>query len=210
MESFRWSLENFSNEAEMLASLHHPGIVKVLRTFKAFGTAYFVMPFVAGLAFDELIRERRAARESFSEVELKGLLTRVLDAMSHLHERGIYHRDIKPDNIFLGVGFEPILIDLGSARWHGQNMSAERSATYSLYFSAIEQVSDRFGPIGPWTDIYQLSAVLYRCITGGKLPDAVDRVESDGDPYLPLVEIQEVTRAYPRQLLDAIDQGLEL
>ena len=44
VENFRWSLENFSKEAAMLASLDHPGIVRVLRSFQALGTAYFVMP----------------------------------------------------------------------------------------------------------------------------------------------------------------------
>jgi serine/threonine protein kinase len=52
-ENFLWSLENFSKEAAMLASLDHPGIVKVLRSFEAFGTAYFVMPFVEGVTLDE-------------------------------------------------------------------------------------------------------------------------------------------------------------
>ena len=49
VENFRWSLVNFSKEAAMLASLDHQGIVKVLRSFEAFGTAYFVMPFVEGI-----------------------------------------------------------------------------------------------------------------------------------------------------------------
>jgi hypothetical protein len=71
-------------------------------------------------------------------------------------------------------------------------------------------VTESFGPIGPWTDIYQLSAVLYRCITGGKLPDALDRLDSPDDPFLPLSEIPEAVRDYPRPLIDAIDLGLRL
>lgn len=58
-ENFRWSLENFSKEAAMLASLDHSGIVRVHQLFEAFGTAYFVMPFVEGLTFEDLIRERQ-------------------------------------------------------------------------------------------------------------------------------------------------------
>ena len=57
-ENFAWSLENFSKEAVMLASLEHPGIVRVLRSFEALGTAYFVMPFVEGRSLDELLKER--------------------------------------------------------------------------------------------------------------------------------------------------------
>jgi len=57
-EDFRWSLENFEREAGMLVSLDQPGIVKVLRSFEANGTAYFVMPFVEGQALDEVLRGR--------------------------------------------------------------------------------------------------------------------------------------------------------
>ena len=74
VENFRWSLENFSKEAAMLASLDHPGIVRVLRSFQALGTAYFVMPFVEGVAFDSLIESHKAKRQSFDETGLHGLL----------------------------------------------------------------------------------------------------------------------------------------
>jgi serine/threonine protein kinase len=78
-ENFQWSLENFSKEAAMLASLDHPGIVKVLRSFEAFGTAYFVMPFVEGVTLDELTKAGQG--KPFSEEELRGLLVRVLAAL---------------------------------------------------------------------------------------------------------------------------------
>ena len=112
-ENFAWSLKNFKREAETLASLDHPGIVKVLRSFQAFGTAYFVMPFVEGLPFDELIDSRTVKGQPFSEEELRGLLKYMLDALAYLHERGIYHRDIKPGNILITLEGAPILIDFG-------------------------------------------------------------------------------------------------
>jgi serine/threonine protein kinase len=124
-DNFQWSLENFSYEGEMLASLRHPGIVAVLRRFNAFGTAYFVMPFVEGVALDELIRERADTGQMFSEAELKGWLPQILDALAHLHERGIYHRDIKPGNILITNDGIPVLIDFGSAR----RCLSERSMT---------------------------------------------------------------------------------
>jgi serine/threonine protein kinase len=83
VENFRWSLDNFSKEAAMLASLDHPGIVKVLRSFEAFGTAYFVMPFIDGVAFDELIESRKTKRQTFAEDELQGFLGRLLDALDY-------------------------------------------------------------------------------------------------------------------------------
>ena len=71
-ENFRWSLENFSKEAALLASLNHPGIVKVLHSFQGFGTAYFVMPFVEGMTLDEFMRLRQQEGQSFTEEALRG------------------------------------------------------------------------------------------------------------------------------------------
>ena len=100
-------MNNFLREAETLASLDHPGIVRVLRKFEANGTAYFVMPYVDGVALDTLIEDRRAKDKPFSEDELRGLLEHVLGALAYLHDRGIYHRDIKPGNILISNDGEP-------------------------------------------------------------------------------------------------------
>ena len=198
--------EMFLREARLICTLDHPHIVRGVDAFQANGTGYLVMRYVTGRNLRDSLRDPTGFRPSPNS--LPDLLHPLLDALHTLHSNELLHCDIKPDNLFLGVGFEPILIDLGSARWHKPGVGGEDSSTYSQYFSAIEQISERFGPIGPWTDIYQLSAVMYRCVTGGKLPDAVDRAAIASDPYLPLAEIPEVLLAYPRPLIDAIDHGL--
>ena len=202
------SIVMFIREAHLICRLDHPNIVRGVEAFEANGTAYLVMRYVSGRNLRDSLRDPTGFRPS--PQSLPALLGPLLDALDTLHRHDLLHCDIKPDNIFLGVGFEPILIDLGSARWHVPGVGVEESATYSHYFSAIEQVTERFGPIGPWTDIYQLSAVLYRCITGGKLPDALDRMDAAGDPFLSLAEIPEVVRAYPAALINSIDHGLRL
>ena len=64
--------------------------------------------------------------------------------------------------------------------------------------------------MGPWTDIYQISAVAYRCITGGKIPESLERAKASDDPYFPLVEIEEIRKIYPLSMLKAIDHGLSV
>ena len=83
-EHFAWSLQNFLREADTLASLKHPGIVQVLRKFEANGTAYFVMPFEKGVAFDQYLKSRREKGKIFGDDELKGLLEHVLDSLDYL------------------------------------------------------------------------------------------------------------------------------
>jgi predicted Ser/Thr protein kinase len=200
-DNFQWSLENFSKEAAMLASLDHPGIVKVLRSFEAFGTAYFAMPFVEGMALDELAKKR--AGDPFSEAELIGMLERVLRALGYLHDRGIYHRDIKPGNLLITNEGLPVLIDFGSAR---QRLS-ERSMTVveSAGYTPFEQMQSN-GNIGPWSDLYSLGATLVKVMTGEAPPKAMDRIKND--PYVPLATRAGLLKTYSPGFLANIDKSL--
>lgn len=199
VDNFAWSLENFAREAAMLASLDHPGIVRVLRSFEAYGTAYFVMPFVDGLSLSELAESRAAKSRSFAEDELSGLLERMLEALGYLHARDIYHRDIKPANILITNEGIPVLIDFGSAR---QKLS-ERSMTVveSAGYTPFEQLQSR-GNVGPWSDIYALGGTIAKIITGTTPPKAADRILED--PWTPLLQRQELA-GYSENLLSGIE-----
>jgi serine/threonine protein kinase len=201
-ENFQYSLESFRKEATTLASLDHPGIVKVLRSFQAHGTAYFVMPFVEGTALDEVLRQRTEQRKAFTENEIRDLLTKVLDALGYLHDRGIYHRDIKPGNILMTTA-GPVLIDFGAAR---QRLS-ERSLTVieSAGYTPFEQLQSR-GKVGPWSDIYALGGTLYKAITGETPAKANDRAFDD--PQVPLAQRAELRGRYSARLLESIDKAM--
>lgn len=205
VDDYDWSLSNFLREADMLASLDHPGIVRVLRKFEGNGTAYFVMPFVDGVTFDQLIEEHKVKGLPFDEAGLQGLLERVLDALDHLHQRGIYHRDIKPGNILITNEGLPVLIDFGSAR---QRLS-ERSMTVveSPGYTPFEQLQSR-GNVGPWSDLYALGGTLEKAITGEAPPKAMDRMRND--PRTPLVDRPELVNRYSEAFLSQIDAALEV
>jgi serine/threonine protein kinase len=153
------------------------------------------------LALDELAREREG--KPFSEEELRGLLERVLDALGYLHERGIYHRDIKPGNILITKQNAPVLIDFGSAR---QRLS-ERSMTVveSPGYTPFEQLQSR-GNVGPWSDLYALGGTLVKVMTGETPPKAMDRMRKD--PYQELVGRVDLKSRFKNEFLGAIDKAL--
>lgn len=197
----------FLKESEIICQIDHPNVVSGIETMRQNNTGYLVMRYISGKNLRDSLHDKAGFRPCPDT--LPPLLYSLLEALKALHSTNILHCDIKPENIYLGIGYEPMLIDLGSARMHnGVDFSTE-AYTYSHYFSAIEQVSEDFGEVGPWTDIYQISAVIYRCITGGKLPDAMDRIKAPEDPYYPLQEMKEVSD-YPKKMLSALDHGLEV
>jgi serine/threonine protein kinase/formylglycine-generating enzyme required for sulfatase activity len=202
-DNFQYSLESFEKEAATLASLDHPGIVKVLRSFEANGTAYFVMPFVEGTTFDKMVRGHETQRRPFTEAELGPLLDKVLDALAYLHDRGIYHRDIKPGNLLITAKGDPVLIDFGAAR---QRLS-ERSLTVieSPGYTPFEQMQSR-GKVGPWSDLYALGGTFYKAITGETPAKAADRILEDG--VVPLAQRRELEERFSQGLLQSIDHAM--
>jgi serine/threonine protein kinase len=202
-DDYEWSMKNFLREAETIALLDHPGIVRVLRKFETNGTAYFVMPYVEGEALDHVIAERQKKGQTFTEEELLGLTERILNALSYLHDRGIYHRDIKPANILITMEGIPVLIDFGSAR---QRLS-ERSMTVieSPGYTPFEQLQSR-GNVGPWSDLYALAGTLVKAITGDAPPKAMDRMRKD--PFLPLTERGELQSRFSKAFLRSLDHAL--
>jgi serine/threonine protein kinase len=203
VEDYEWSMKNFLREAETLASLDHPGIVRVLRKFQTNGTAYFVMPFVEGFAFDSLIEERKSKNKAFSQEELHGLTERMLNALGYLHQRGIYHRDIKPANILITMDGIPVLIDFGSAR---QRLS-ERSMTVieSAGYTPFEQLQSH-GNVGPWSDLYALGATVAKAITFETPPKAADRMM--GDPWTGLAGNSLLSSSFSPAFLHTIDRSM--
>jgi len=202
---FQKGLKYFLEEAETLAKFTHPNIVRVLGCFKANGTAYMVMSHEDGETLRQQL-DRMGPDRTMPECRIKLWLKDILCGLTALHEKGIYHRDIRPDTIFLKEDGSAMLIDFGSARYavkkEFHNKSAATSDEYSSeYLHAYEEKDDL------WVDIYQLGTVVYECVTGQKLPDIQVRIQSslnnESDPCIDALK-QSVYRGYSKDFLDTL------
>jgi serine/threonine protein kinase len=139
------------------------------------------------------------------ETALKKIMMPILDGLEAIHQAGFLHRDIKPSNVFLRENGAPLLIDFGSARMSTGAISKNLRLIVSPGYSPLEQYM-RDGHQGPWSDIYALSGVLYRAVTGGHPPDAVKRMKNDQVP----AALAGARTRYDERFLRAIEWGLKL
>ncbi len=118
------ALARFLEEAQATAQLQHPAIVPVHDMGQlADGRVYFTMKEVRGHTFTQTIREAHAAPEQTRAVQLHrlvGMLHRASQAVAYAHERGVVHRDVKPDNIMVGSYGEVLVMDWGLAKIRGR------------------------------------------------------------------------------------------
>jgi serine/threonine protein kinase len=195
---FEWGLERFLDEARALAAFRHPNIIRVLRYFRANGTAYIVMEYETGVSLKRWVPQNAP----LSQRAVLGIARPLLDGLEQVHKAGFLHRDIKPDNIYVRTDNSPVLLDFGSARRFAAN--TDLTNIVSPGFAPFEQYHSQ-GHQGPWTDIYSLGAVLYWMVTGKKPVESAARVKTD--TMLPASKLAEAA-VYGDSLLAAIDWAL--
>ncbi len=202
---------DFRSEAEIVAGLRHPNVVEVLGFVEANDTSYYAMQYYEGLPFDRILFESGP----FTPETARKYFNALLEGLDYIHGNQVFHRDIKPANIFLNAERdEPILLDFGAAKLaasEGTEMNSRLIGTDN--YRAKEQMSDR-GEIGPWTDIYGLSATFYRMISG-ELPADVGlrqdiALEGGEDPLKSLKKDPQVAARFDPAFLHALDIGMNL
>ena len=201
-ESFQYGKECFLKEAQTLAEfIGNPNIVRVHSYFEENGTAYFVMAYVEGISFQQFIKDQ-GGKVSWQEAER--ILLPVMGALGAVHGKGIIHRDVTPDNIFITRDGAVKLLDFGAARYSLGERSRSLDVVLKHGFAPREQYTRR-GRQGPYTDVYSVAASFYYAITGRKPPDAIDRMDED---YLALPSSLGID--LPAELEDAIIKGLSV
>lgn len=161
----REARERFLREASAAAAVEHPNIVKVFDTGeRGDGAPYLVMEYLFGESLGAYLRREKKMHAKLAVP----LLARVASALAAAHAKGVIHRDVKPDNLYLigepGEAYDVRLLDFGMARLRKSTMTAAGMTVGTAEYMAPEQgLSD---PVDARTDVYGLGAVLYRTLTG--------------------------------------------
>lgn len=205
VRDYQIGLKNFVKEARALARFKHPNIVRVLRFLEANGTAYMVMEYEEGQSLADFLR-RNGPR--LDEQTLLRVFIPILNGLNAVHEAEMLHLDIKPENIYLRKDGSPMLIDFGSAR---QGSAHIHKVALTHGYAPVEQYPDKGTP-GPSTDVYAIGASMYRCVTGKKPDDSLERYEAilkyQVDPLTPAVKAGG--NSYQRNILDCIDWAIQV
>lgn len=187
----------FRKEAHILAQLQgNPGVVRIYQAFAENNTFYYVMEFLEG----EDLRSRLKREGPMDWETLEPKLRILLDGLEGLHQAGMIHRDISPDNIFLTRDGGCCLIDFGSVRAyqavdHFTTHLKQCFAPWEQFFSQSKQ--------GPWTDIYALCVTVYYTLTGTLPPNAPSRRQKDT-----LVPIRKLCPQLPKSVGKALTDGM--
>lgn len=175
MIAFEKGKAAFLNEARTLAQFQQdPNIISVTNFFEENRTAYIVMEFLDGQDLKDLL----AKRGTLSFRETLDLLQPIMKSLSILHEHGLIHRDISPSNIRILPNGTAKLMDFGASREIDTASDASRSICLKPGYSPEEQYRSR-GALGPWTDVYALSATMYHMLVGFPPDDSLQRILLD-------------------------------
>jgi len=169
--------EQFQQEAQLLAGLRHSNLPRVSDHFEEDGNAYLVMDFVYGRRLDEVI----AQEGKMPEEEVLGWARQLIGALAHCHDRGVIHRDVKPQNVIITWQGQAVLVDFGLAKLVDPNDPRTRTVMRGMgtpEYAPPEQYDTKKGRTDARTDIYSLGATLYHALVGAPPPTVAERVVS--------------------------------
>jgi serine/threonine protein kinase len=154
-------VERFQREARTAAQLEHPNIIAIYRVGRSGRVIYFVMKFLRGGSLSTVLGERK----KLSPPEIRRLLLEAGSALGYAAQRGIVHRDIKPDNIMFDEFGQCVLTDFGIAKAaSGQRLTGTGMSIGTPHYMSPEQA--RAQSIDGRSDIYSLGIVAFQCLTG--------------------------------------------
>ena len=174
-QSFRKSgMEAFLREAQKMVKVEDiPEVVRIRECFHENGTAYIVMDYIQGKTLLSTLKEKGP----MTWEQAKDIFYPAIAAMEKVHQAGMVHRDLSPDNLMLtdrGVR----ILDLGAAKDLTASSGVSSAQVAKSGFSPFEQYTQSGGS-GTWSDVYAMAATIYYTLTGILPPNATDRMEED-------------------------------
>lgn len=187
----------FKNESKAIAVLSHPNIVKVYDVSFGDRLQYIVMEFVEGITLKEYIEQQKVINWK----EAVHFVSQILLALQHAHDKGIVHRDIKPQNIMLLQDGTIKVTDFGIARFsRSDTRTMTEDAIGSVHYISPEQARGEI--TDDKADIYSVGVVMYEMLTG-QLP-----FQSDNAVSIAIMQLQQEAKP-PREINPEIPLGLE-
>ena len=192
-------LRRFRNESKAIAVLSHPNIVKVYDVSFGDRIQYIVMEYVDGITLKQYLDQHKETAVPWKEA--LHFTTQILWALQHAHEKGIVHRDIKPQNIMLLQDGTIKVMDFGIARFaRSETRTMTDKAIGSVHYIAPEQA--RGDVTDERADIYSVGVMLYEMLTG-RLP-----FEADNAVSVAIMQLQ-ANPTLPRDINPDIPEGLQ-
>jgi serine/threonine-protein kinase len=197
--------EQFQQEAKVLAGLHHPHLVRVTDFFEEAGNAYLVMDFVEG----ESLADRIAQRGPLPEAEVLIWAKQLLSALTYCHDRGIIHRDIKPQNVVIRSDGQAVLVDFGLVKLWDPNDPRTKTVMRGAgtpEYAPPEQYEADTKHTDPRSDIYSIGATLYHAMAGQAPLTATLRMASPER----FVQVRNLNPGVSQATEQAVNRALEL
>jgi serine/threonine protein kinase len=196
-------VERFQREARTAAQLEHPNIIPIYRVGRSGRVIYFVMKFLRGGSLSTVLAERR----KIAPPEIRRLLIEAGSALGYAAQRGIVHRDIKPDNIMFDEFGQCLLTDFGIAKAaSGQRLTGTGMSIGTPHYMSPEQA--RAQAIDGRSDIYSLGVVAYQCLAGGVPYDGEDSFSIGYKHITEPVPIPPLITADERRVFEVIKRML--
>lgn len=189
----------FDREARTAAGLSHSNIIQIFDYGKSGDYHYIIMEYLQDSLKDLLMRDPEGRIDPMDSLDL---VKEIMGALDYAHFRGIYHRDIKPDNIMFREDRTPVLVDFGIAGLYDTTSGLTKTGKSmgTIYYMSPEQCNAQ--PVDGKSDIYSLGVVLFELLTGNKpydgetpfaiafqhLKDDVPRLPQELNQYQPLID----------------------
>jgi serine/threonine protein kinase len=196
-------VERFQREARTAAQLEHPNIISIYRVGRSGRVIYFVMKFLRGGSLSTVLGERKR----LTPPEIRRLLVEAGSALGYAAQRGIVHRDIKPDNIMFDEFGQCLLTDFGIAKAaSGQRLTGTGMSIGTPHYMSPEQA--RAQAIDGRSDIYSLGVVAYQALTGVVPYDGEDSFSIGYKHITEPIPTPQLVTADERRLFEIIKRTL--